>query len=325
MLCIRPGEDQLSQIELERIVVLFSTENDKISAEIEYQIQPQVPPIKVQPLFNKHSWLEEGWTKHKPQTRIELDFKLASGDSNIILVNDTQVLERLQMYRNGRLFSSGYDNSAARMIQLSIDDLETFKQAAYLGFEPLQTYNLIFVDFENMWHQLFSVTFEVEEMSLNEKRLGRKAKQSVSNAASIELITNQKGDIVTIGLETLVSIVLVRDEDGQCLQTPQDYNLARDLDFQIYNSTELPGTQKRFRQKPIINVFVNGQEYSSICRQRIQAKILIKAESLIDQNIVFSVEYRPLNLKKELELRVRDRVIDFSKTEVKWLSDNSNN
>ena len=42
----------------------------------------------VVPLFNQYTWLEEGQTLHKPQTRIDLDFELQASDS-VMLVNDT--------------------------------------------------------------------------------------------------------------------------------------------------------------------------------------------------------------------------------------------
>ena len=60
-----------------------------------------------------------------------------------MLVNDTQVLERLQIFKNGRLFASGFDNTV-RNIQLSSDDLRTFKMPAYLSEEQHQTFELYF-------------------------------------------------------------------------------------------------------------------------------------------------------------------------------------
>ena len=63
MLCILP--DNLSQITLEKLVIQFvSVSGESVDVDFEYQIQPQVPPIKVTPLFNKHTWLEEGEKVH---------------------------------------------------------------------------------------------------------------------------------------------------------------------------------------------------------------------------------------------------------------------
>ena len=63
MLCIFP--DNLSQITLEKLAIQFvSASGESVNVELEYQIQPEVPPIKVTPLFNKHTWLEEGEELH---------------------------------------------------------------------------------------------------------------------------------------------------------------------------------------------------------------------------------------------------------------------
>ena len=67
----------------------------------------------------------------------------------------------LQVYKNGRLFSGGYENSV-RSIELSSEDLQTFRVPAYLTDEQKQIFDLYFIDFDGMWHQLFSVSFEVE-------------------------------------------------------------------------------------------------------------------------------------------------------------------
>lgn len=149
-----------------------------------------------------------------------------------MLVNDTQVLERLQVFKNGRLFASGFDNTV-RNIQLSSDDLRTFKMPAYLGDEQHQTFELYFVDFANMWHKLFYVTFEVQQPTSNKLKLSgkkkarnqRKAKKlGDSSDVSIQLLTTQKNDqIVIFGVETEVTVLLISG-DGECLSTPEDFS-----------------------------------------------------------------------------------------------------
>ena len=44
-----------------------------------------VPPIYPNPLFDKETWLQEGMTKHTPQTRIELDFELITMEDGSIV------------------------------------------------------------------------------------------------------------------------------------------------------------------------------------------------------------------------------------------------
>ena len=73
------------------------------------------------------------------------------------------MFRRLRIYKNDQLFAHNYES--VRKIELSSNDLTTLRVPAYLGDEPMQTFDLYFVDFENLWHKLFSVTFPVESQT----------------------------------------------------------------------------------------------------------------------------------------------------------------